>query len=341
MPGRPNVKKIRRTLLLILTAVVLLACAESGSAPALAQERGSAASAQEPERRGRPGPGHPGPPSRFERRPGRPRGRFPGGHLFRPMPEDEGPLAPGELRELLGFVRRHVPYVHHELRKLRKSDPTAFHERIEEAAPRLRQLRRIFERNPELGQRFVRHSENMHRIGRARQAWIDSGDDPEMRGRILLAVRRMVAENVRIETAVLADRAEQLTEEHDRRVEAEFERLQDDATDLADEPNEVRELVAALHAAQGDDEREALTGDLRQICAERLDREIAHLQEHAARMRANAAEEVDHRMKRLTRSRERGPRGRGAPMRDGQHGPDDGGRGDNGDRRGRSPGRRP
>jgi len=261
-------------------------------------------------------------------------GHLPGANLFRPLPEDEGPLTADERIELMDFLRTHVPKVHGWLEELRERDRAAFDERLQAAAPRLRQLRRIFERDPQLGQNLVRYSENKHRIWRAQWVW-RKNDDPEERRQILASVRRWTAQNLRIEALVLDDRVRQLVEQRDERIDAVVTRWQADDFDWAGESDEVRELVGAWRAAQTDDEREALADELRQISSERTDRDVARLRDRAARLRENAVDEVDRRMQRWTEQAERGPRSRPA-ARD-----DKGRRHGQPSRGGRPPGRRP
>jgi hypothetical protein len=273
---------------------------------ATAQERDPATRRGQAEHRGGPR-GHRGAPGPGSERPDRHGGRFPGTRLFQQLPEDEGPLTPDERLELLAFLRAHVPGMHRALEELRARDPAKFEKRLEDAAPRLRQLRRIFERDSELGALVVQHSENLHRMRRARWAWRTT-EDPEARARISAAVRRMIAQNLRIETLVLDDRVEQLVQQRDPRIEAEIERWQSNDFDAAGESEDVRDLVEAWQAAATDEQRQALEDALRRISSERVDREIAALRDRAARLRENAVEEVDQRMQYWVEQAERGPR---------------------------------
>lgn len=325
----------RKTFSLLFVAWAAVAWAGYRAAAASAQERGPTASPHRPERRPRAGGGRCGQPPGGERRPGLRLGHFPGGHLFRPLPEDQGPLTPDEQRELVSFLRKHAPNMHLRLREIRARDPAAFDEHLQDAAPRLRVLRRIFARDPQLGRNVLRHAENLRRIHRARRAWRKSEPDPQARRRIYAAIRRMTAENVRIETAVLDDQALELERQRDGRIEAEFERLVSADADLAEEPPEVRELVERLQAAQEDEDLEWLYDKLRQICSERMDREVARLRNRAERLRTNAVGEVDRRLQRLTRLDEREPGDYARPKRNGDR------QGNEGRKRGRPPGRRP
>lgn len=237
-------------------------------------------------------------------------GRFPLANVFRPLPEDHGPLTATEQREALRFLRRCVPHVHRELMKLRRRDPVSFGQRLEDAAPRLRQLRRIFERDPELGRNIIQHAENLQRMRRARMAWRDSAEKPELRPRIHALVRRLAAQNLRIEAAVLDDRLRQLSEQRENRIDAWLQRLQADELQRAGEPPEIRDLIDRWSATRSDEERRAIAAQLRQLGTERLDREVSHLRRRLARMRENAGAEVDRRVERWLRQAEHAGRRR-------------------------------
>ena len=235
-------------------------------------------------------------------------GRLPGARLFRPLPGDQGPLTPEEQHELVNFVRQHAPNIHASLKQLRKRDPDNFSQRLQKAAPLLRRLRRIFERDPELGRSIIRHSEKLQRLRQARRAWLDSAGDRRTRREIEDVMRRTVAENVRIELAVLEDQVRELEWQRDARIEAEFERLTSPDADLTGEPPELRGLVRLLHEAQAKDELTWLEDELWLVCAARMDREVRALQQRVERMRTSTAEEVDRRMQRLTSPDEPGSR---------------------------------
>lgn len=220
--------------------------------------------------------------------------------LFHPLPSDHGPLSAEEREELVEFLRENVPKMHSALRRLEQKDPTNFDHRLQEAAPLLRRLRRIFERDALLGRSVIEHWENMQLLHRARRAWLDSADDRRRRREIEDLMRRTVAENVEIEVAVLEDQLRELEWQREARIEEEFERLTASDADLAPEPPELRELVRRLHDAETRAELEWLEEDLWLQCAVRMDREVKLLEKRLERMRSNMAEEVDRHMRGLT-----------------------------------------
>lgn len=238
-------------------------------------------------------PSHP--PPRDPRGPG----PFPLAELIRPAPEDEGPLEAGEQEELLAFAEQRVPAVYEALRRMQEDAPQRFSERMQRVAPRLRQLKRIFERNPALGRRIVRYAENQQRMHTARRIVEQGERSPAMRRRLAAELRPLMAENLRIEMAVLNDRIDDLSTRRDEAIEAELRRLTGEGHDWANEPAEVRQLLRRFRAADDDAEREAILAELRRVGAERVDGEIAHLRERLEAMRTNAPVEVDRRMRRI------------------------------------------
>ena len=108
---------------LLLTAT-LLAWAPYGLLGAFAQpdQPGAAAGLPRGEQSGQP--------PRGEHHRGAWFGRLPGAHLFRPLPEHQGPLTPDEQQQLLDFIGQHVPDLHDSLERLRTKNPNAFEQRL-------------------------------------------------------------------------------------------------------------------------------------------------------------------------------------------------------------------
>lgn len=234
---------------------------------------------------------------------------FPLADLIRPDPEDEGPVTPEEERELLQFARKHVPFVHGALAEMREASPERYRFRLETAAPRLRQLRRIFDREPALGRRILRYAENQQRIRTARRIWDESEErTPVLRRRLAAEVRPLMAENLRIELDVLDDRIRELTGERERAVDSEFRRLTREDADPAAQPDDVRELLRRYRASSDDAERAGLADRIREIGAQRVDDEVRLLRERAERMRSEAPREVDRRVGRAMDDRPEGER---------------------------------
>ena len=246
------------------------------------------------------------------RDPSRHRGHFWGSDLFRPQPEDEGPLEPGEQQRLENFLRQHAPLLHDSLKQLRTKDPAGFEQRLQDAAPQLRRLRRIYQRDPELGQNVIKHAENLQRVRRMRRAWCESEDKPEARRGIEDEMRRIVAENLQVEILVLEDRIKEFEQQRDQRIELEYERLIAKDADLSGESSEVRELVLSLNVAGSEAEIQQLGEQLKRKCAVRTERRLAGLRDRLERIRTNTVEEVDRRMKWMLETGERRDHGSGA-----------------------------
>ena len=320
MTARTNLAARRSGWRTIGTAVLIFACAQLGLPAGLAQA-GSDEPQDEPPRgaergrrwgrgdreRGRRGLERGGPE--------RGRGMMIGGGLFRPSPEDFAPLTDEERDELMAFLEEHLSSLHTALENLRDSDSVAFEQKMEEAAPRLRQLRRIFERDPELGQRVLEHSENMRRMRRGWRAWRGAKDDQEKREKLWTQIRRMAAQNLRIELQVMEDRVREIEEQRDERIAADVERLLSDEVLSAGEPERVREIIDQYHAAETDEQRAEQRAKLEEFCGKRIDREVTSLRERIQQMRQDASAEVDRRMERWSKHgpAERGRRGEGGP----------------------------
>jgi hypothetical protein len=226
-------------------------------------------------------------------------GGFPGAELLRPLPEDEGPLQPGEADELFEFARRNVPFVHRALRRMEDLAPDEFEHRLQRAAPRLRQLKRIFDRNPQLGERIVRFAENQQRIRFAKRNWDEGERSPALRQRLTQEIRPLFAENLRIEQDVLRERLDDLTARREVQIDREVERLTADGFDPADVPADVRELLRKYRDAATESELDAARRELRRVGENRIDSEISMLRERVNRVRNDAAREVDRRVGRF------------------------------------------
>ena len=229
----------------------------------------------------------------------RPRGRALRDNPFRPAPQDQGPLRKGEADQLLRFARQRMPHVYDALRRLREQNPRRFDRRLAELAPRLRQLRRLFEEDPSLAELLVEHITHVERLNRIRMFIARNRNRPEVLRRAAGEVRRVMADLRRIETDVLQRRIQQLTKDRETLVEEDYARLTDPASDLLDEPPEIRRIVGRLRRAASDRERAAIEQQLRSVCRRRIDERIRMLRERVQRMRRNAAAEIDRRVRQF------------------------------------------
>jgi hypothetical protein len=230
-------------------------------------------------------------------------GKLPGAYLLRTLPEDQGPLTEKEQEELLDFVRQHAPEMYEALQATKQGKPEDFQEQFQRAAPQLRRLQRIYQRNPELGESIIKHTRNLRKFRQIRHAWRDTAQDPAARQRIEEVMRQIVAENVEIETAVLEDQIRELEFQREARVKAEFNRLTAEDTDLTAEPPQVRAWAEQLRGRPPRAEAEWLEDELWLVCAQRMDVEAGMARKFLERMRGDVQAEVDRRMERLTRDR--------------------------------------
>lgn len=269
----------------------------------------------------RPGPGHG--PGRGHGPPGFAPGRHRGGDfahsLFGIGPDDEGPLQPGEEEQLMDFARSHTPRLYRAMQWLREHNPDKFQQRLTEHAPRLRHLRRVYERNPKIGTIIQTYAENTFEIERGAMALRRAEKESPGYECDVQAVRDLMAENVRLEADALEALAAEMEQEREQRVEKHVAYLTSADADVSAAPDNLREAVAAYRAATNDAERAAQRAAIRTLVEQQLKVEVAALRERIGHMRDQAAEQVDSRMQRLLEFRpprgdrtDDGHRGRGS-----------------------------
>lgn len=222
-----------------------------------------------------------------------------GRHLFDVMPEDQGPLRPGEEEQLLAFAQEHMPRFYELMQSLRQRNPERCRAKLSDNAPRLRHLRRVYERNPRIGAIIQEHAENLLRVRHDLRAVRSEPPDSSLYATAVQAARGRVADNVRLEIEVLQALAAELDQQRDERVEQRTAYLVGDGADLADAPPKLRELIAAFHAATGQTERDEAQKLVKEAAAQQLEAELKGLQQRIQNMQDNAAGEVDQRMERL------------------------------------------
>lgn len=298
---------------LALTAALLLALPAWGQAPP-GERRGRRPPPPPPEgveatrpapderppwSKGPPGPGHRGP------------GWELGRHLFRLLPEDRRPLAPGEDEELLAFVRQHMPRLAEALERLRERAPERFQARLAEQAPRLRHLRRIHELSPRLSEIVRQHADNMLLVHQALRSLRNAAPATPEAALLEQQVRQRLTDSVRLEIEALTVMAAALEQHQAERVAERIASWLADDADLTDAPDEARAAVAAYREA-GTAARDAARVSLEQAAAVQITSEIAGLRGQAQRMEANVPAEVDRRLAELREARppRMGERGR-------------------------------
>ncbi len=237
-----------------------------------------------------------------------------GRHFFHLGPRDHGPLRPGEEEELLAFAQERLPHIHKALEGLRRRNPGRFRARLEEHAPRLRHLRRVYQRNPEIGGIMQKLAENEFRIRRGLHTLRREPPDSALFDAARQKTRELVADNVRLEIDVLTAYVGMLENERAERIENRVVDLIGAEADLAVASPRVREFVDAYHAAVGEAEREGARERIRQGVNRQLDAEIEALHQRIERMREKVPEEVDRRLERhLEAAQRRDGERRGRP----------------------------
>ncbi len=225
-------------------------------------------------------------------------GILPGGNPFRPLRQELGPLAPGEAPELMRFAREHVPRVFQLLREIEQSDPAAFDRRMQEFAPRLRHLKRIFLENAEIGRLLVEHAESNEANGQAARIYRKLPERGSARSLVLDQVRRRIARNTTIESEVFRLRIEELQQRRDELIEAHVARVLSPDAPLIGEPPPVLDLVARYWLESDDAGRTAVRQELECWDGARLDHQLDGMTERYEVIKADEPAEVERRLNR-------------------------------------------
>jgi hypothetical protein len=229
-----------------------------------------------------------------------------GRQLFQVAPEDRGPIRAGEEEALLAFTEEQLPPVHRALTRLRDRDPERYRVRLEQEAPRLRHLRRLFKRSPRMGAIVRDHAQSMFRLRRVQHRLAREAKGTPMYDSALQAARERLAQTVEFEREALEVLGDVLVEERPDRIAKRVEYLLSPGADLARVPEPLRELVGQHAAAEPDsDERAAARSEFGRVVARQVDREIAALRRQIERMDDEKVQEVDRRMERLLRDVDR------------------------------------
>lgn len=213
--------------------------------------------------------------------------------------EDFGPLQPGEQEKLLEFVRAHTPRIAEMLTRLQKQNPNRFDERMHDLAPRLRRLARLYENSPDLGEKLLRHADNLDGIKRKLRGLPPGDDTAPPRRRALDDARRLVRENIEIEAGVMEARIQTLRERRDALIDQEFRRLTSDSVRVGKLPTELRPTIRSYLAAKPGPVRDASAASIRSTIERSLDHSIEQLTAQAAKLRGSAANEAEARLSAL------------------------------------------
>lgn len=232
--------------------------------------------------------------------------------LFRLAPTDRGPLREGEAEELLEFTERCIPRLHAALLSLRENDPEQFRRTLEEHAPRLRQMKRVYELSPELGDLIREHTKNEFHLRRVAHRLQRIGTDSWRSNRFQRRARELIADNARLEIKTLQTVVTKLEEHRDERIAARVDYVLEQDTDLSEYPARLQELRDAYQSAEDDELRTRIRDHLTTLAGQQIDRELDEYRTRIKTMRADLSDEIETRVKRFReRVENHEPRGRG------------------------------
>ena len=193
-----------------------------------------------------------------------------GGNPFQPRFDDYAELQEGEEDALRAFVKDRLPApMRRKLEFFMRRNPEVFRQR---AVPRLRQLKRVFDQDPELGQRMTRHLSNNYQMEEFRVMW---QRNPEEREAIRQRVRERIAENYHIELEVLGARLEQWKANRDTHADQLYDLYLDPETNVSAAPEPIRQAIENVQSAESDKQRKRAERRLREMARKRIDKEIA------------------------------------------------------------------
>lgn len=235
-------------------------------------------------------------PHRHPRRHGRGLGLR---RLFYPIRADHRPLEEGEEERLLEFSRERFPTAFRLLTRVRRANPERYRAAFDEMVPRLRHLQRIYEESPELGAIIAEHAQNTFRIQRLARVTQRSRVGASRRARATRILRELVGANVELEARALEQKAVELEAHREEQIEARMRLLLDDQAERAAQRPRLRRAAEAVLEANDPQVRGKAEAELRELVNGRLEREIAALQQRAARARDHLEEETDRRTERI------------------------------------------
>lgn len=212
--------------------------------------------------------------------------------LVEPGKQDEGPLKPGEEKELLQFADQHLPQISAALKELHDRKPDAFNKKLEQVAPRMRFLKRLFATRPQIAAKIAKFADNRVELERLRQQ--HAAALPEKQRPIEQQMRTRLADNLGLEQDLLAYRLDEIQTKPLESAENEVRALLDGESDAAAEPQNIRDLVRT--ARSGTSEARTRLGE---IMRERMDSQADSLRARIQRLRDARGEMVDEQMRGL------------------------------------------
>ena len=232
--------------------------------------------------------------------------------LFQLGPEDKGSLTPAEEKELLAFAEKNLPRLHKALRKLKQRRPDRYRRKLDEYAPRLRLMKRVYQHSPKLGHILRQHIENEFRVRRRLHALRRESPGSPVYQTGLRRVREYVADSVQLEIEALRVLAALYEERRDERIQARLAHVTGGDADLPRLPPKLRNLINEYRAANTPSKQVAVRDKIEQLVARHLDAEVKALRQRTADLENRVTEEVDVRFDQLLdAAKKRGPPSRG------------------------------
>lgn len=235
--------------------------------------------------------------------------------LMRPLPEDNRPLGPGEREELRAFAEEHLPRLSELLPALEAIEPGVPPERVREVVARLRQLKRIYDFDPKLGEVFRRSFEQRFELKRLQWQLRRLRPGGPLYERAVQGVREHVSAIVELEIESLRAYSRITRARFDEFVDQRTDQILTGEGDLMPLPPLLREQAQRYAELPADSLERARLRERVRTGVTRM--YSVHLEAMAMRigdMEANAAAEVDQRVEAIVAGR-RPPMGPRRPVR--------------------------
>lgn len=276
-------------------AALLLMALHAGAHPAPAVQEEAPATSQPPPERpaGRPHPGRGAfDADAFE-------AAFLSLNPLVPAPEDRGPPREGEAAELLAFARENLPRLATLLDRLAVHNPHEFRSHLPRLVPRLRQMKRIYEMDADMGQLVAEHAAGHFQLQMYRRAWRSAGE--ARRALLERTVRTVLATQVRVEAAVMEKWSDILAARPDEWRHKRLEALLDHDPPPAPLPPRIRILLHEYRSTADAARKEEIRARLEEAMRVRFERRIQMMRQRANDLRTNATAEVDIRLEHFLR----------------------------------------